>query len=161
MNSSVLEKKNIEQERPYSKKEILNTRFDTIRKLRIGKMLIRHQECGHFYFAKENGKKEKEVKESNGARVGNCSVCWKMNRTPERLRELGKRLVDDYMSVDTSFFENASSYRNVELEKDFYTWLYNEFNPIVKKDYKIARPFYKRLNVSNEVNRLDLKNYMD
>ena len=84
-----------------------------------------------------------------------------MNRTPERLKELARNLVNDYMSVDTSIFESVNSYRHVELEKDFYTWLYNEFNPIVKKDYKTTRPLYKKLNVSYEVNRLDLKSYMD
>jgi hypothetical protein len=133
MNTSVLEKKYIKSERPYSHKELVNNRHRMTRNLRIGQILIEHNDCKHFYFARANGRKEKEAKESNGQVVGNCSVCWKLNRTPKRLKNSAKNLSDDYMSANPSKFNPPASYEYLELETDFYTWLYNEFNPVEKE----------------------------
>ena len=130
MNTSVLEKKYVEPERPYSRKELVNSRHRMARYLRIGQVLIEHDECRHFYFARANGRKEKEAKESNGEVVGNCSVCWKMNRTPKRLRNSARLMCESYMNANPAKFDPPASSGYLELETDFYTWLYNEFNPV-------------------------------
>ena len=129
MNVSVLEKNYEEPKRPYSMNELLDTRNMNISRLRLGQMLIKHTECNHVYFAKLNGKKEKEVSENNKILNGNCSVCWKLNRTPNKLKESAKSLINDYMNTSQTKFNPPKQYAYVELENDFYTWLYKEFNP--------------------------------
>jgi hypothetical protein len=127
MTNSVLEKNYEEVTRPYSQKELENTRNHNFHNFRIGKHMIEHKECNHFYFAKANGKKEKEFIECKS--VGNCSVCWKINRTPRKLRNKAYELVQAYSET----FRTIPSYltfRDVLVELDFYTWLYNEFNPV-------------------------------
>lgn len=132
MNLSVLEKPPVEPDRPYSQKELSFMKQNVLRKLHLGTQMIAHQDCGHFYYAKINGRKEKEAKESNTCDVGNCSVCWKLNRTPRRLRKNAIDLVNDYchyFATDVNY-----TYNLVSLEADYYTWLYNEFNPVRKED---------------------------
>lgn len=128
--SSVLEKDcSDEQSRPYSAKELLERRKNGIKRLRIGTHRVEHPECSHFYFARAGGKKEQELKESNGKNVGNCSVCWKLHKTHRNLQDRAYDLVNAYMSSNPAVFDPPDSYYNLELELDFYTWLYNEFNP--------------------------------
>ena len=127
MNRSVLELDNIAL-RPYSRKELKNIRYQSFRNLRIGKVMITHSECNHKYYARANGRKEKEVNE--GISPTNCSVCWKINRTPRRLKNDAIKLTHDYISTEGHLFENPSSYEYVCLEQNFYTWLYTEFNPV-------------------------------
>jgi hypothetical protein len=141
MNMSVLEKKYVEPERPYSHKELADSRNRMIRYLRIGQVLIDHPDCKHFYFARANGRKEKEAKESNGEVIGNCSVCWKMNRTPKKLRNTAKLLCDSYMESNPAKFNPPASSGYLELETDFYTWLYNEFNP-VEDEKRVPKQVY-------------------
>jgi len=129
MSTSVLEKNYVELERPYSQKELVNNRNRMVKYLRVGQVLIEHEDCRHFYFARVNGRKEREAKESNGEVIGNCSVCWKMNRTPKRLRNSAKLLCDTYMNTNPAKFNPPTCLEYLELETDFYTWLYNEFNP--------------------------------
>ncbi len=142
MSNTILEKKYEEPDRPFSQKEIEYLREQSHRKLYLSQVLIKHRDCYHFYFAKANGRKEREAyetretretHESNQTITGNCSVCWKINRTPTRLKEKAKRLVDEYCNT---LHTNPSywTYDLYNLENDFYTWLYNEFNP--KKDSK-------------------------
>jgi hypothetical protein len=128
MNVSVLEKNYEEAKRPYSMNELLDTRNINISRLRLGQTLIKHTECNHVYLAKLNGKKEKEVSE-NKILNGNCSVCWKLNRTPNKLKESAKSLINDYMNTCQTKFNPPKHYAYLELENDFYTWLYKEFNP--------------------------------
>ena len=129
MNVSVLEKNYEETKRPYSSNELLDIRNVNITRLRLGKMLIKHVDCNHVYFAKLNGKKEKEVSENNTTLNGNCSVCWKLNRTPNKLKDSAKCLINDYMNTCQTKFNPPKNYHYVELENDFYIWLYREFNP--------------------------------
>lgn len=131
MISSVLEKKYFDPERPYSIKELEVMRQQGFRRLRIGQVLVEHPECNHFYYAKINGKKEREMKESEGKNIGNCSVCWKIKHTPNKLKNKAYDMINAYGNFYT---ENESgkcviSYDSVDLEIDYYTWLYNEFNP--------------------------------
>lgn len=129
MSDTVLEKKCEDNERPFSQKELEYLRHRTYKRLYLGKVLIEHPECGHFYYAKSNGKKEKEAIETNNNNVGNCSVCWKLTRTPKRLKDKAYNLVNEYCSV---MYRKPNFYTHTlyELEKDFYTWLYTEFNPV-------------------------------
>lgn len=133
MSLSVLEKPCSDESRPYSRKELEVLRKNLLRRLRIGTVYVTHQECNHGYYCKAGGKKEKEARESNGENAGNCSVCWKFNRTPKRLKASAKSLTDCYMNKHLSDFNPPKSYFHYELEADFYTWLYNEFNPNEEK----------------------------
>lgn len=134
MSSSVLDKSCTDESRPYSHKELEVMHKSLLQRLRIGTVYITHPECNHGYYCKSGGKKEKEAQESNGKNVGNCSVCWKFNRTPKRLKNTAKNLVECYMNRLLDDFKPPKSYFCYELEADFYTWLYNEFNPTGKKD---------------------------
>uniref|UniRef100_A0A6C0EKJ4 Uncharacterized protein n=1 Tax=viral metagenome TaxID=1070528 RepID=A0A6C0EKJ4_9ZZZZ len=130
---SVLEKQYVEAERPYSQKELENLRQRMRRRLYLGTVLIEHENCGHFYYARANSRKEREARETGQKNVGNCSVCWKINRTPRRLKGRAKDLVDEYcrtLHEDPQYW----TYYLHDLESDFYFWLYNEFNP--KKELK-------------------------
>lgn len=130
--SSVLEKKIFEPDRPFSRKELQEKRKQIFRNMHIGNTLIQQSDCRHVYFAKSNGKKEKEAKEmpAGTAISGNCSVCWKINRTPKNLKNRAIDLVEAYTNSGSIWDSNSSyNYYDFELETDFYTWLYQEFNP--------------------------------
>lgn len=133
MSLSVLEKSCTNEDRPYSQRELKTLHKNLMHTLRIGSVYVIHPECTHGYYCKAGGKKEKEALESNGTIIGNCSVCWKLNRTPRRLKNtanfLSKCYKDKYLQLNP-----PKSYYDYELELDFYTWLYNEFNPIQKKE---------------------------
>jgi hypothetical protein len=128
MNESVLEKRAVAT-RPYSQKELSINRTNILQTLRVGNVNIKHSDCSHFYYTRINSKKEKESKENNGCVTGHCSVCWKLGKTPRRLRQSAERLIYDYMSTNPSRFDPPESYEMLTLEGDFYVWLYNEFNP--------------------------------
>lgn len=127
MNKSVLELEYVEPTRPYSQKELGVMRNNLYRGMRIGKTRAEHKRCGHFYLVKNNGRKEKEILKNNHPDTGNCSVCWKISRTPGNLKKTCKNLVDSYQQ---EFYEDKKVllYDTVDLEKAFYTWLYEEFN---------------------------------
>lgn len=131
MSTSILNKKHISTERPYSHKELNFLRKQFFYSLRIGKLLIEHQDCRHSYYARLNGKKEREAIESNMTNIGNCSVCWKLNRTPKSLKKQAKNLIDKYLYLFYS--SDLDVYEKLETEQDFYTWLYCEFNEGNKK----------------------------
>jgi hypothetical protein len=124
---SVLETPYVEPERPFSQKELENMRSQLYAKLYLGSMVIKHKDCGHFYVAKKNGKKEKEAMEKGEENVGNCSVCWKLNKTPKRLRKLAHSTVDEF--CENMPTQTELSYGMIDMERVFYTWLYREFNP--------------------------------
>jgi hypothetical protein len=155
MSSSVLEKKYLDTTRPYSQKELSFMRKKSFRQHRVGKVPIEHTECGHFYLAKINGRKEREALESGTKSVGNCSVCWKISRTPRRLKKNARQLVDDF---GNNLYETPSywTYEIVELESDFYTWLYDEFNPDNSDNSRQdndGRPYRQRQNNDNRPRR--------
>lgn len=128
--TSVLEKTLTPSTRPYSTKELESLINQLWYDLRIGSIKICHEDCGHFYYAKFGGKKEKDFLESKQQNPGNCSVCWKLSKTPRPLRKRAESLVSDYCTLVTDEESvKPSSFRIYSLQQDFYTWLYDEFNP--------------------------------
>lgn len=125
--TSVLELGYVEPTRPYSQDELKHMRQKLYRKLRLGKMRAHHLRSGYFYLVKQNGRKEKEMKEQASSDVGNCSVSWKIGKTPARLRDRAHQMVQAYMDA---FYDEPKylTYSLVDLEIAFYTWLYEDFN---------------------------------
>jgi hypothetical protein len=122
---SVLENKPAKSYRPYSQKELENMKNDLYKKIRLGEIMANHSSCGHFYFVKKNGRKEKEILENKSNDVGNCSVCWKLSKTPKKLKDNAYDLVEDYQHTHNNK-QTLLSYYLIELLQDFYTWLYLE-----------------------------------
>lgn len=125
-SSSVLEKDYKQPERPYSQKELAAIRRTNRRELRLGNVRAEHTNCGHFYLTKYNGRKAKKILETKKKDTGNCSVCWKLSKTPRSLFPAAKELVDFYHHV----FQSEPKYLTFEIvegEVDFYKWLYEEF----------------------------------
>jgi len=125
MTSTILEKEYVEPTRPYSQKELSDRRQRLYRSLRLGKHIVRHQRSGFFYRVRANGRKEREMIETNSEDVGNCSVSWKLSKTPNYLKDRALDLVEHY----TECFQNEPkilTYRLVDLEETFYRWLYED-----------------------------------
>jgi hypothetical protein len=123
---SVLESEYIKQSRPYSQNELKYLRDNLYRNLRLCNKILRHTKCRHFYYVKENSRKDKEMIEKNKCEnVGNCSVCWKLNKTRESLIDKAEYLVEMYCS---SFYKEPEKYTYdlLDLETVFYKWLYYE-----------------------------------
>lgn len=123
---SVLEKNYQEAKRPYSQRELTSKRFVNKRRLRLGNVRAEHVKCGHFYLTKYNGRKAKEILESKNHDTGNCSVCWKLSKTPQPIVNRARELVNFYQH----HFQSEPTYLTYELvecEIDFYKWLYEEF----------------------------------
>ena len=121
----------IEVNRPYSQKELQTNRDKAFRSLRIGNTRVHHKTCNHFYYVKENGRKEKEIKNSisiinNGYDdIGYCSVCWKFRKTPIQLKNNALKLVNSYGNefwIPTFYL----TYEKICLEIAFYKWLYGD-----------------------------------
>lgn len=122
--TSILESEFVEQTRPYSQKELGDMRSNLYRYLRLGKERAVHEKCGHFYTVKENGKKEKEIKENSG-NIGNCSVCWKLSKTHPALKRKANDVIKAYVLefyTEPDYF----TYNLFDLENVFYRWLYQE-----------------------------------
>jgi hypothetical protein len=125
--TSILEQDYVEPSRPLSQKELQYMRTGLYKNLRLGKTKAHHQRCNHFYLVKMNGRKEKDMSEQKSNDTGNCSVCWKISKTPQRLRGVARNMCNSYFST----FENEPkllSHRKVDLENVFYKWLYEEYN---------------------------------
>lgn len=132
MTTQILEQDFEAPDRPYSLKELAIMREKAYRALRLGKTKAKHQSCGHFYFVKENSRKEKEILDQNSDDVGNCSVCWKLNKVDRHLKFRAKNLVHTYSS---SFYEEPKylTYWSVTMETVFYKWLYENKDHTNKK----------------------------
>ena len=126
---SVLEIEHEQQERPYSQDELLHIRNSFYQRLRLSDTIAQHKNCNHSYKVKENGKKFNQIIETNNSECGNCSVCWKLKRTPKNLKKSAEDLVFFFQET---FDENCNkeyiTFDNLFLEQDFYNWLYKEFN---------------------------------
>lgn len=120
--TSILESEYSEPNRPYSQNELRDMRFSLFRRLRLGKERAFHKKCNHFYYVKENSKKEKEIK-NNSDDIGNCSVCWSVSKTPNNLKDKAYNLSNAYMSQFESE-PNFLTYDLCDLEDVFYKWLY-------------------------------------
>jgi hypothetical protein len=120
--TSILELDYVEQKRPYSQKELQDNREGLYRYLRLGKSRVQHEKCDHFYKVRENGRKEKEMKEKDSNDVGNCSVCWKLSKTSRYLYDEAQDMVEAYHRI----FEKEPKYLHydsVDIENVFYKWL--------------------------------------
>jgi hypothetical protein len=120
---SILDNEYIQPMRPYSQKELADNRNRLYKSLRLGKVFSTHSDCGHTYLVKENGRKERSL--LNNSESNNCSVCWKLYRTPETLKHKATGLIDAYTNDHK---KKLLSYDLIDLETCYYTWLYNEFN---------------------------------
>jgi hypothetical protein len=109
--------------RPYSQKELLDNRQQIRKRLHLGQTFAEHEKCGHFYLVKENGRKEKNIKENNCTDSGNCSVCWKYSKTSKNYKDRAGYLINDYCEV---FVQEPKrlNHEQVDLENVFYYWLY-------------------------------------
>jgi hypothetical protein len=125
--TSVLESKYITSTRPYSQNELKDMSKNIHNRANLGKKMAKHSKCGHIYITKTNGKKEKEMIQQNSCDVGKCSVCWKISKTPNILRDKAKNLAQDYYNTFNNNI-NFFSYQKVDLENAYYKWLYEEFN---------------------------------
>lgn len=124
MSTSILDQEYNEQTRPYSQNELHFNREKLFSKLRIGKVRAYHK-CNHFYFVKENGRKEKEILGYKNEDCGNCSVCWKLNKTPRHLKAKAKSLIDAYCERFYQF-PLVLLYDDSDVEIIFYKWLYEQ-----------------------------------
>ena len=125
--TSVLENKIIKPLRPYSQKELSIMRQRLYKWLRLSSSTkAQYQKCGHFYYVKENGRKEKMILEHKHDDT-NCSVCWKINKTPRHLKNRAVSLVEAYTDIlyqEPEFL----TWNIIDLETSFYKYLYLEFN---------------------------------
>jgi len=123
---SILEQEYSEKpNRPFSQKELKYMRERVFRKLKIGNTRAHHTKCNHFYYVKENGRKEKKIKEHNIVNIGYCSVCWKYEMTPYDIKFMAENLMKEYFN----YFLNPPlhlTYEGVILENTFTTWLYEK-----------------------------------
>lgn len=127
--TSVLETDYIESKRPYSQDELQHMRKNLYHSMRMGNTLAQHTHCGHFYFVKQNGRKEKEIIDTGDSNCGNCSVCWKLAKTPNYLRDRAEKLINAYTEDFSPILPSKyMSYSKVDLETSFYRWLYEDFN---------------------------------
>ena len=122
--TSVLESSYIKPNRPYSSNELNDKRENFIKKNNLSNTKAYHKKCRHFYYVKENGRKEKELNE-NIENSGNCSCCWKLNKTPKYLLKNAEDLVNAY-SDKFGTFPECLTYDLLDIEISFYKWLYLE-----------------------------------
>jgi hypothetical protein len=128
MKPSVLELDYVSPKRPYSQNELTYLRNKLRRDLRISSIQSKHAKCGHCYYVKENSKKAKEILEKNDPDCGNCSVCWKLFKTPKSLKSNAMSLVNEYMRYLEEDDESIKqTYDMIDVENCFYKWLYIEF----------------------------------
>jgi len=122
--TSILDSDYIEQTRPYSQNEFKDMRYKLYKELRLGKTKAFHTKCKHFYLVKKNGKKEREI-QNNSADIGNCSICWKIAKSPKDYKGKANDLVNTYCF---EFYEDPDymSYGLFDIENTFYRWLYSE-----------------------------------
>lgn len=126
--TSILDYDNNEPSRPYSQTELKNILNNFYRKMRLGKTIACHKNCGHWYLVKKNGEKEKKIKLSKNFDSGSCSVCWKYNRTPVYLRNKLSNIVYIHDKFLHKLSISRISLSDIQTEIRYYIWLYNEFN---------------------------------
>ena len=125
MTSSILESEYVDPTRPYSQNELIYNRERLYRSFRLSKTKAQHQRCNHFYLVRANGRKEREMIETESNDVGNCSVCWKLSKTPGYLKDRAVDLTEHY-SQCFACEPAILTYRLVDLEETYYKWLYED-----------------------------------
>lgn len=125
--TSILESDYVKPTRPYSQNELKDKRHNFFTRYNISDVFAYHKKCGHFYRVKKNGKKYKFLTEDTDTDIGNCSICWKLAKTPNYLKENAKDLIYLY---ETKFKndEERLSYDNNDIENCYYRWIYDQRN---------------------------------
>jgi hypothetical protein len=132
MTSAALETAYIAQTRPYSQHELMDKRTLLFRKFRLGDVVAQHPTCNHFYLTKKNSKKERDILETNNKDQGNCSVCWRLNKTRFKQLDSARQLVCYYCNRFNPENSGFLTYDKLDLESVFYNWLYEDIIPKYK-----------------------------
>ena len=147
--TSILESDYIKPIRPYSSNELRDMRDNFIKKLNLSNVTAYHKNCRHFYFVKENGRKEKELNE-NKDNTGNCSCCWKLSKIPKHLIQKAEDLVNIY-SEKFNIYPSSLTYDLLDIEICFYKWLYiDNYDNTTNKNFS-NNSQKKNLNVNTNV----------
>jgi len=128
-DDSILNSEWVAPSRPYSNKELQHRHERFFKSLRLSSLYVCHSGCGHKYFVKENGVKYKGLQdeENEGSLdIGKCSVCWKLRQTPRSIKGYALDFLDLYDEYFPSLDNIEFSYYTFEIERIFYTWLYQE-----------------------------------
>ena len=113
-------------DRPQSQCEHVDIRAKHMERLNVGSVMVYHQRCNHFYLAKNGGKKEAAVQSGEPLDDGCCSVCWKLRKSTNEIRDEVEDMVEAYHMQ----FENKPERWSpllVHLEHTYYKWLYIDF----------------------------------
>jgi len=119
-------------DRPISQKELTFLEKKILNNLKLSYYTVINTKNKWEYHVKRYGKKESEIMNNKNNKVenynedvGNCSVAWKLSKTPKHLKKKAYQLVDEYMH---QFVDNKGKKNHYKLEilKAFYTWLYFE-----------------------------------
>jgi len=113
-------------DRPQSQCEYVDIRTKNMERLNVGTVMVYHQRCNHFYLAKNGGKKEAAVQSGEPLDDGCCSVCWKLRKSTNEIRDEVHDMVEAYHMQ----FENKPERWSpllIHLELTYYKWLYTDF----------------------------------
>ena len=130
---NILRKEFPPADRPYSQNELIDMRERILGRLKVGNTMVYHEQTGYFYLAKTGGKKEKAVQNGENLDPAGCSVCWKLRKTPNNLREDAREMVEAYQ-VNFEKKPEKWSLNMVNLEATFYKWLYLNFEKGDRRD---------------------------
>jgi hypothetical protein len=119
-STSILEVEYAPPTRPYSKDELTDMKNNLYRALRLADEVAEHPKCSHYYRVKQNSKKQTEIA-NNCEFIGNCSVCWKISKTPRNLKSHAMEVVDLF---NRSLNTGVLSYDTVDIENVYYRWIY-------------------------------------
>lgn len=141
IRESILNTTEIDPDRPYSQKELSVIHNLFFQDMGLSNKFVVHTDCGHFYFLKRKGDRLKKLEEKCGdsdandddpkcfENVGNCSVCWKGNRTPNELETAAMdfiQLYENYYPDLLRIADMRKSFQGLIIQRVFYIWLYNE-----------------------------------
>lgn len=120
---SILMSKSVEETRPYSQLELVKNRNQMFSELNLSHRSVSHTDCGHSYHVRMYGQKFKEMNDLGTTEdVGNCSVCWKLRRTPRNL----KHAAEHFIGLCQDINRDHLTFLDIQAEKIFNTWLYLE-----------------------------------
>ena len=125
MSHQALAKEYVPAKRPYSQRELEDRRENMRKSFRLSEIRAEHSNCQHFYHVRLNGRKEKQIIESQNNNAGNCSVCWKLGKTHDQYSDAAYDMCIAYMDTFYNVPERLT-YDNCDLEETFYSWLYEE-----------------------------------
>ena len=123
---SVLMDKYTSPERPMSQRELQGLQNKLYWNLGISKyQRAEHRKCGHMYLVKRGGVKSRMIHKNADNDVGNCSVCWKLRQMQGELYNKARDFIQLYIEEFSEENPRLSFY-NTEVERIYYSWLYEE-----------------------------------